>query len=95
MQHRQRAFNSPRIIPRSNGKDLFTETARQRFSRLGPTRVANAVNAIRLLANFSRDEYEVRANDVAVIKHLLDAEVKAVERALSGGKNTAIIEFEE
>lgn len=95
----QRApFNPPRVVHRRTSANTNTtgETARQKFTRLGPARVANAVHAIRLLQNFARDEYEVRPQDVEKIKHVLETEVKVTEAALLGDdKGESIIQFDE
>ncbi len=96
-QGRSAPFNPPRVVNRRQRHEQPTgETARHKFTRLGPARVANAVHAIRLLQNFARDEYEVRPQDVEKIKHVLETEVKVTEAVLLGDdKGEAIIRFDE
>ena len=60
------------------------ETKRERFLRIQQPRVANAIKAIRLLANASRQQnYEWRDSDVALMQGVLYRAVDDVVRAFA------------
>lgn len=65
-------------VKRERAHPPENETKRDRFLRIGQARMVNALHAIRLIGNLAGQNYEVNANDLALMHNTIE---EAVEQA--------------
>lgn len=85
------------VVAQPPGPPVREETPRQRLQRVGPPRVANAVKAIRHLAQLSNNAvYDLRAIDRQKVVGTLKTELDQLDWALAHpGKAAPIVTFED
>lgn len=85
------------VIGQPRGPMPAVETARQRLQRIGPSRVANAVKAVRHLAQLGNPNvYDLRPIDREKIVGTLKTELEQLDYALAHpGKSAPLVTFED
>lgn len=85
------------VIGQPRGPASREESARERLQRIGPARVANAVKAVRHLAQLGNPNvYDLRPIDRQKIVTTLKAELDQLDYALAHpGKAAPLVTFED